>query len=378
MSKYLKHTPKNSETAANVKKGKWRRFLFGMMLYALVFLGAAAIGLKYLWAYLESYENSRPKNTVEAYINDLTVQQIVDMGIAVRDRIDGTLQSEDECRQVIAGAIADGVDYAKNSRESTDTRQVYVLRSGGKTIGNVVIEAGRADKYGFSAWSVTEGEFDFSCLIGDTASVTVPSDYIVSANGHVLNTDYVTRDRIPYAEIEALYEDHDLPYQLTYTAGPVLGTLKLTVTDPSGEPVTVDESTDWSSIYHNCTAEETQKLDAFTEEFLARYVAFTGSNKNTRNGTYSRLMEYVVADSGMAVRLGAALEGLQFGQSRGDEVVSIETHHQIRLEAGKYLCDITYEVDTTGKQGVVRTATSARLTVVQTDGGLMLDALNIY
>ena len=82
--------------------------------------------------------------------------------------------------------------------------------------------------------------------------------------------------------------------------------------------------------------------------------------------------------SDLAKRLETAIAGLQFGQSQGDEVVSITAHHQMRLEEGRYLCDITYEVDTTGKEGVVRTTTSAKLIIVQTSDGLKLESMNIY
>lgn len=378
MSKYLNDNSQIVKKPKKVKKAHWGRFFFCMFLYALVVLGAAAYGLKYLWGFLESYEASRPKNTVEGYMQNLTEQHIIDVGISVRSLIDGSLQTEEQSRQQIASAISGGVTYAKNSKASSDTRQVYVLRSGGTVIGSFTIQAGEADEHGFSVWYVVEEQFDFSFLVGQTSSITVPSTYVVSANGNVLDGSYITQDNIHFEDIEDYYEEYDMPYQVTYTAGPVLGTLELSVTDPEGNPVTVDADTDWSFLYHNCTEQEEQELDEFTDVFVKRYVAFTGSNKNTRYATHKKLMEYVVADSGLATRLQAAIEGLQFGQSQGDEVVSIETHHRMHLDDGRYLCDITYEVDTTGKQGVVRTATSAKMIVVETDNGLKLESLNIY
>lgn len=376
MSKYLDQSAPRRKP--KVKKSHWGRFFFCMFLYAVVVLGAAAYGLKYLWGYLDSYEASRSKNTVESYMSELTQEHIIDMGLSVRDQIDTNLQTEEQSRQIIAQAISGGISYAKNSKESTESRQVYVLRSNGNVIGNFTIAAGQADEYGFSVWSVEEERFDFSFLIGESSSITVPSTYVVSANGNALDSGYITRDQIHFPEIEDYYDDYDMPYQVTYTAGPVLGQLELTVADPQGDPVEVDENTDWSFLYHNCTADEASALDDFTEVLVERYVAFTGSNKNTRHTTYKKLMEYVVADSSLAERLKTAIAGLQYGQSKGDKVVSITTHHQMRLEDGKFLCDITYEVDTTGKQGVVRTETSAKLIVVQTDSGMKLESMNIY
>ena len=142
--------------------------------------------------------------------------------------------------------------------------------------------------------------------------------------------------------------------------------------------MTFDETTDWTQYFHNCTAEQIQELDDFTAAYVDRYVAFTGSRKNTRNTNYKKLIEYVVIDSDFATRLKDALDGLQFGQSQGDVVVSLVANHQVRLEEGRYLCDITYEVDTTGKKGVVRTTTNAKLIVVQTDDGLKVESMSIY
>lgn len=384
MSKYLNATSQNVKKSnkpkkvQKVKKARWGLFFLFLFLWVAAILGASYYGLKYLWSYLDAYENSRPKNTINAYMEQLTEEHICDLGMAVTEQIDTNLQSEEECRAIIMEVLSGGVTHAKKSKECTDTRQVYVLRSGGVVIGEFAIESGTPDEYGFTVWSLKEESFDFSFLIGEKVSLTAPSDYIVSVNGHALGSEYIIEDNIHYEEIEEYYEDYDMPYRVTYEAGPFLGQLEMTVTDPEGNPVTLDENFDWSQFYHNCTDEETKALDEFTEIFVERYVAFTGSNKNTRYGTYDKLIEYVVADSDLARRLQTAIAGLQFGQSQGDKVVSIVAHHQFRIEEGRYICDITYEVDTTGKEGVVRTTTNAKLFIVETDDGLKLESMSIY
>ena len=120
-----------------------------------------------------------------------------------------------------------------------------------------------------------------------------------------------------------------------------------------------------------------RELDAFVEKFLERYVDFTGSNKNTRHTTYNALIKHVVEGSDLAKRLKDAIAGLQFGQSKGDEIVSIDTHLRIRLD-DKFLVDITYEVDTTGKEGVVRTTTNARLLIVKSGNTMKVESIIIY
>lgn len=362
------------------KKHSFGWFILGMVVYAVLFLGATYFGLDYLWDYMEAYEASRPNNTVNAYMDELTLEHIVDMSVdEVYSKIDSYIQSEEECREYMLNALSEGVTHAKKTRECTDTRQVYVLRTGSTVLGEFSITANAPDEYGFTTWDVEGESFDMTYLVGtQTVSMTVPEGCAVWVNGRQLGSEYIIEEGIRYEEILEYYEEYDLPCRVTYEAGPFLGEMEISATDENGDPVTFDENTDYSVYYLNCTEEETSALNEFTAEFVKRYVAFTGSNDDNRNARYHNLIEYVVEGSEMASRLRNALDGLQYGQSRRDDIVSLVTHLQLRLEEGKYLCDITYEVDTTGKKGVVRTTTNAKLYIVTTDDGMRLESIEIY
>ena len=68
MSKYQNEmNPKKQK----VKKPRWGLFFFFMFLYAVAFLGGAFYGLKYLWNYLDAYEQSRPKLALNYYMENL-------------------------------------------------------------------------------------------------------------------------------------------------------------------------------------------------------------------------------------------------------------------------------------------------------------------
>lgn len=379
MGKYANGSKSGKKQYKQKKKRSFGWFLLGMFIYAALFLGAAWYGLTKFWAYIEAYELSRPDHAIEGYMEQLTAEHVADQCQGVIDQIDHNLQSEEECRTYILEALSGGINYAKKSKECTDTRQVFVLRTGATVIGEFSIAANAPDEYGFTTWGVEGESFDMSYLINpEILTITVPDVCGVWVNGHQLDESYLVGEKIIYEEVEEYYEEYDMPYRVTYEAGPFLGQMEISATDADGNPVTFDENTDYSAYYLNCTAEETQALDAFTAEVLDRYIAFTGSSKNTRYGAYKSLIEIVVPDSDLASRLEDALEGLQFGQSKGDEIVSIETHYQLRLDEGEYVCDVTYELDTTGKNGVVRTTSSCKLTVVENSGELLLESINFY
>ena len=57
------------------------KFTAGILIYAGVFALVAAIGLGIFWKFIEAYEISRPKNTLKAYIAQLTVDHSMELRI---------------------------------------------------------------------------------------------------------------------------------------------------------------------------------------------------------------------------------------------------------------------------------------------------------
>ena len=354
-------------------------FLRGMAIYAVVCLCIVGIALLLFWNYMAAFEASRPHIAIDAYMENLSEEHIVELSQELIDAVDHKVQSEEQCRAYLLDAIED-ISHAKKPKDCTDTRQVFVVKTGDTVIGEFSIAAQNADRYGFTPWGLEREFFDLRVLdvLTEERTVTIPSDHHVAINGVPLNEDYITDDKVCYEAIEEFYDDYDLPYRVTYRVPSIIGELDMVITDAAGNVVVFDEKTDWTPYFHNCTVEETEALDAFTKTYVSRYVAFTGSRKDTRENNYWRLLKCVVRGSDFAQRLAAAVEGLEFGQSQRDKVVSLISNHQVRLEEDRFLCDITYEVDTTGRKGVVRTTTNAKLIVVLTDGVLKVESMQIY
>ncbi len=362
-----------------VLKRRFPWFALILVLYSTVFLTAAWFGLKYLWTYMDAYEKSRPENVVYAYMDNLTREHIVDMSQELIDSVDHNIQSEEAAKAYLLEAISGDITFAKKVKESNNhSKQVFVLKIGEQLIGQFMIEAKEPDEYGFTQWSVSQESFDLSYLIGNTDSVTAPNHYSVYANGAKLDETYIVTTDIRYDELKGYYDDYILPFRQTYEAGPVLGPLELTVQDDNGNPVIIDESTDPLSFLLNYSDSEQQKLQKFVDTFVASYVQFAGCANRNRYGNYRELIQYVVEDTDLAERLYDAIYGLRAAQSRGDEIVSIDIKFLYRLEEGTYLCDITYDVDTTGKNGVVRQTTNAKMVVTTVNGELKAQTFSIY
>lgn len=375
MAKFLKQAPAKKEKNGNLV------FAICMVVYAIIFIAAAAIFLNWFWGFIQGYELSRNKVTIQNYMEQLTDEYILDNASGLIGQIDHNIQSEEACEAVILDVLSTDVTYARKSSECTDTKQVYMLRCGTQVIGSFTITAGEADEYGFAPWTVTEESFDFSFLLSTPLSVTAPEGYSVYVNGVKLDEQYISEEEsLPFPVLEELYGDYDLPEftKLTYEAGPFLGELEMTVADPEGEPFTMDENTDLDAFADNCTDAEIHALSDFVDDFIHRYVVFTGCANDARFQNYNNLAELVVIGSDLDSRLKNALDGLQFAQSRGDKIAGITVYHYVNIGGGKYLVDLNYLVDTTGLAGVVQTSNNLKLVITETDHGLKTEALFSY
>ena len=354
-------------------------FLLGMVIYAVLFLALTFVGLRYFWDFIAAFEESRPMNTINAYMDQLTVDHICDSQTELLKLAEDELVSEETCRQLMRDALKDEITYAKKSSESTDTKTVYVLRSGSRIIGSVTMVATEIDEYNFARWKISEESFDLSFILSEKSyTVTVPEEFEVYVNGELLDKSYVIESGIKYTAVERLYMDYDLPTMVTYKATVPLGECVGVVKDADGNEIVIDENTDYNVFLENCTDTEETELKTFAEAFVDSYVLFTGNANDNAKGNYSKLMNYVAADSDLASRMKMALDGLSYAQSKGDKVVSVKINRSISLEDGRYICDVTYEVDTTGRNGVVRTTTNMQIIVVRTEDGMKAESLNVY
>lgn len=372
MAKFAQKTKKQP------KKSGGLGFTCGMLIYAAIMLALVIYGLNFLWGYMAAYEASRPYIAVDAYMELVTDEYICDRSEELIGQIDHNIQSEEACRQVIKAAVSEGITCAKKTSECTEDQLVYVLRSGKQVIGRFVMEPRGETAHGFTPWAVVEDSFDLSYLITDTVSITAPSHYPVYVNGNLLTEEYVTESGIEFAELEEFYGDYELPTMSTYVAGPCLGVINLTVTDPDGNEVVIDEGTDMNIFINNCTDQEVKALDAFAEAYIHRYVTFTSSVNDSRYENYADLAAYMIPDGKLAARMFDAIEGLYYAQSYADNIVSITINHRVNIGDGRYMCDVTYLVDTTGKAGVVQTTNNVKIIVVETSDGLKAEAMTSY
>ena len=189
------------------KNSKNRRWIFPIVLlaYALVFLVGTAIGLDYLWDYMDAYERTRPHTALNAYMEKLTPEYIADGCDELIAKIDRGVQSEDACRKMIVNSLTEKITCAKKTTESTENHHVYVIRCGAKIIGTMEMDRNGEEVQGLTTWQVTKDSFDLSYLVTNPKTITVPENFSVYAGDTLLSKDYITKDKLQHALLKEFY-----------------------------------------------------------------------------------------------------------------------------------------------------------------------------
>lgn len=354
-----------------------RKFVRGCLVYALVVLILGGAGLAVLWNFLRAYEDSRSQYAVSAFIDGLTEETVLQGAEKQLGEIDPNIQSRASAEQVVRTACAQGFQAVKDSAASTDTVLRYRIRSGKTTLGSFTLTAEDTGAFGLPKWTASTPEFDLSALYGPPVSVTVDSRAQVLLEGKALPERYITERNIPYGLFTELESAYDFPTQVTYTVEGYLGTVSFRVLDQNGRDVT-GENYETVFLEDNCDETEIPLLQQTLENFVKRYIAFSGSTKASARGNLGALRRLIASDSPLYARLASALDGLSFGQSVRDQLTDLQYNHLIKLDEGTYFCDVTYLVDTTGKKGVVQTTNHLKLLLVQEGGSLKIREMSSY
>ena len=356
-----------------------RKLLMTVGIYAGIFLILAIIGLIIFWNYMAAYEKSQPQTVIGSYIHNLDDDHILSNCSGLIESINPDIQSEEECLDIISDAIRDGVTYARKLSECTEEKMVYILKSGDKDIGRVVLSVSGEGSFGFKNWQVTEESYNFSFLLSEAVTVEVPEHYKVYANGKLLSSRSIVLTDKPIDVLKDFYDDYDsLPYIVTYEVGPCLGDFEITITDAEDNPVTQEQAQDTAFILDNCSDAEKDTLDNLVRNYINSYVRFTTNAGGKIDANYQDILFYVVPKSSLAQRLEDALGGLKWVNNQQAEILSTNTHYRTRLAGGLYLYDISYEVKVSHNGKTTTTTENVRFLLSQTVDGLKVERMLNY
>lgn len=357
---------------------KKSRFFLGMALYAVVFLLITVIGIAVFWQYMDAYEQSRPLTAVNAYLEGMDSEYIRRSTEGFLASLDGNIQTENQAFGVIEKSLVKGITAARNSKQSAPDKMVYMLRSGNKNIGSVTIIPGGETRFGFTPWIIQEDHFDFSWLLSENATITVPAEYSVYLNNNKLDETYIVESGILYPILEDFAGEFEMPTMVTYSVDNFLGELSFEVLDSLGTPIEITSDTNMNQFLPNCSGDEYSKLERLALDYLNRYICYSSSANHDAPGNYAWLNQMLIPGSELSKRLGSALDGLQYVQNLRDKILSTQINAIYKIGQQRYLCDISYVLEVLGRKGVVELEHNMKLVFLETRYGLRVEVMTQY
>jgi hypothetical protein len=328
---------------------------------------------------MDAYEQSRPLTAVKAYMASLTEEQMCASSELLFAQIDNNIQSKEDACAVICEAVSDQISYVKKASGSFSEQQNYLLRAGKQTIGQFTIVPTEEGRFGFKNWTVSSSSFDFSYLLSEPISVTVPPENCVKLNGTVLDNRYIVQQDVEYEALEEFYGKYSLPTLVTYEVDSFIGELEFEILDRDGEPVIHYEDGDYTAFLPACSDETSDSLKGLIDAFIPAYVIYTGgANGYSPAYNYRQVEEYLIRGSELAKRMYTAIDGLQYAQSQRDSLKGILVNQTADIGEGRYFCDVTYIVETVGREGAVETTNNLKLIILETENGLKIEAMTRY
>lgn len=350
---------------------------YWILAAALVLLAAAALVV--FWFFMDAYEHSRPQFTIDAYLSQVTPEGISGHETAIPKACDLYLQSEESARDVIRNSLGE-LSCLRDPKQSTPERIVYAITNGSRRIGSVALTVKERDLFGFDHWQVSEEIFDFSHLLGDTVSVTVPTGYRVFVGGKPLGNEYLTARNIWFEQLEPYYEAYNPPTMRTYTTGQILGIPVVSVRDMNDDPAQIQTMEEIQATYCNCTGEETVAVKKAAEAFVKAHVRFSSAagGRGYRYYNYQQLAKHMVPGGDLARRMRSALDAMYWVGDHRAKITALKHNQIIRLQTGAYMCDLTYTINQQVRGGRADSSVNLRIVLVDVDGILKAESMLIY
>ena len=346
-----------------------------MMIYALIFVLLLIGALYFFTHYLSDYENSRPANVVRMYHRTMPDEDIDRLSDDLFSQLNTQIINEEKCREYIRALVATA-EIVKSRDDSNDSQIVYLLRSGDRILGKLVLRPEEKSRFGFTHYTITPEDFDFTYLCGEQ-QITVPEGWSVRCNGKPLGADRIVSSDGQYALLEEFYDDplYNLPRLVTYDTGRYMMDMNIQVLDPQGREVPNPGEDAFSD---NCTEDEKARVTGLAYSFVEAYIAYSSNSNQNTSGNYYRLVSLIVEGSTLQKRMRYAVDGLSWASSMGDELQSIDFHHVMNLGGGYYLCDLTYYNNTIGRKGLVTTENNLKLIMVDNGNTILVNAMSSY
>ncbi len=359
------------------KKSKWLNFILGMIVYALIVVLAASIGLKLLWDFAAEYEKERPAYKMNDYVASLNENHVKRIAVDFVATLDHNIQSDADAQAEIWRAFVGGVRY-RQLYTSDDGRSItYQIYNKDHELGRVTLVK-NGEGLGEKTWSVSEESYDFSYLKRSERFI-VPNHWVVRCGERRLGVQYIIDPRVEYSFLHEFYDrEFPMPYLAEYEISNYIGDPQIRFFDADGEEQPRFTFTDGKDQILRVSGASRTNFITFAENFVPLYVNCLSNVTKNAGTNYSRIRAYLVPDGELDVRLKAAFGGQMFSQSNSTDISDVRIHDVYNLGNEYYIVDLSYTVDTYSDKGMSSSDTDMYLVIYRDDETLQVLTVSYY
>ena len=359
------------------KKSKWLGFSLGMVVYAIVVLIAASVGLKLLWDYAAEYESELPSYKMTEYISSLNETHVRKISNDFIATLDHNIQSSEDAFAVIWRAFVPGVRCRQISTENGAQSVSFMIYNKDHDLGKVTLVK-NGEGLGNKTWSVSSEEYDFSYL-KNTERFIVPNHWVVRCGERRLGVQYIIDPRVEYGFLHELYgKEISMPYLAEYEISNYVGDPKVRFFDPDGEEQPRFTYTDGREQISRVSGALVNTFGAFADKFIPLYDDCLSNVRKNANMNYQRIRSYLVPDGDLDQRLKGATRGQVFSQTYGTATSAPRIHDVYNIGNEYYIIDLSYSTLTYSESGETPSETFMYLVVYRDDETILAERVEYY
>ncbi len=353
------------------------RFGRGLLLYVLIFLLLAAAALGVLYLYLSAYEASRSTTGVKQYLNECADERLSDAWETELARLDQRVQSAEKARTWFREKLKNA-SFRELRNENETEKRYGIFDENGVCFETLKLRSSGEGSWGFTGWTVAEEACSIDAFT-EMTDVTVPAEYTVEFGGMPLDAAFIVQTDIPYEILEPCREYTDsLPTMVRYEVGPFLAGPELRVMDKAGNPVMPEEQTELRFL-DNCSPADRERVHEFALRFLNALLPYAGDLNHSAGYYWYDLYPLIVHEGVLEERLLDYMRaGFGYNNTYSIDIIANSVVFCSDLGGGKYLIDLTYRTETVGLEGPVQEDNRTRLLIVESEDGLLTEAMFNY
>lgn len=359
------------------KKSKWLGFFLGMVIYALVVILAASVGIKLLWDFAAEYEKERPEYKMNDYVGSLNENHVKRIAVDFVASLDHNIQSDADAQAEIWRAFVGGVRFRQIATDDGGQSVTYMIYNKDHELGRVTLVK-NGEGLGEKTWSVQDESYDFSYLKRSERFV-VPNHWVVHCGTRRLGVQYIVDPRVEYAFLHEFYDrEFPMPYLAEYEISNYVGDPQIRFFDADGIEQARFTLTDGRDQLLRVSAGARGNFITFAETFVPLYVNCLSNVTKNAGTNYQRIRPYLVPNGDLDQRLRAAFGGQAFTQSNGTELSDVRIHDIFNLGNEFYIVDLSYTVDTYSAKGVSSSDTNMYLVIYRDEEVLQALTVSYY